>query len=96
LRANIVGVASDDFNCDPLAKHKEDQDDEKCSPEDKVKVHELLMACYLHKIVKSKLYKLGEMTEDLQYEFVDCRKSIKEGLMMHKKSLNCPTEGPSP
>jgi type II secretory pathway component PulK len=83
LRANTVtALTSYDFNCNALAKDKEEQDDDNGSPEDKVQqLRNLLKACYIHWTVKkSKLCKLGEMAEDSpQDEFVNCRTSIKEG-----------------
>jgi hypothetical protein len=93
LRANltcIVSVASYDCNFNALARDKEDQDDENRFPEeDKLKLHGCLESCYYlrHQTVKSKLGKLGEMAEDLQDNIVNCHHYIKEGLMMHKKSL---------
>jgi hypothetical protein len=90
LRANIVAVASNYCNCNiTLAEDKEEQDDKNGSPEYKVQPHSCLKACYFHRTInnESKLYKLGEMAEDLQEKFVNCCNSIKEGLRMHKKLL---------
>jgi hypothetical protein len=93
LRANILAtaLASNDFNCNALAKDKEEQDDENNSPQDKVKGH--MKAYYHHQTVKSKLCKLcklgklGEMAEALEGKFVNGCNSAKEGLLMHIKSL---------